>query len=83
MATAVLTFNLDDQDDRQHYIRCNRSLDIACALFDILYNLRRTVDNKCDTAYNNGGDYDEAEMIYAEIEHIMEKYNIDIDELCT
>ena len=38
---AILTFNLENRDERMEHIRCVKSLDMAIALFDIkneLYN---------------------------------------------
>jgi len=38
---AILTFNLENRDERMEHLRCIKSLDMAIALFDIrneLYN---------------------------------------------
>ena len=81
MSKANITFDLENPEDREDFKRYHKAVDMACALFDITSNLRRTVEAKMDTIYNDGGDYDEAEIIYNEIFNILEKYNINIDEI--
>jgi hypothetical protein len=41
---ATLEFNLDDPDDRMAHLRCVKALDMALALFEINYNLRKKVE---------------------------------------
>lgn len=81
MTKAKLKFNLNNPEDVEHYNRCNKSLDMASALFDIVVNLRKTADRKLESEYEKGGYPDEAEVIYEEINEILDKYNINIDEL--
>ena len=36
---AIFEFDLEDPDDRQAHLRCTKSLNMACALFELAYNL--------------------------------------------
>jgi hypothetical protein len=68
---ATLEFNLDDPEDRMAHLRCVHSLDMAIALFDIVYNLRKPVEY---------GQYKDA---YEGISSILDEQGIDIDKLIT
>lgn len=81
MPKVNITFDLENLDDKEDFKRYHKAVDMACALFDISYNLRRSVEKSVDYLHNSGGDYDEAELIYREINNIIEKYNINIDEI--
>lgn len=78
---AKLIFDLNDSDDRESFNRCNKSLDMACVLFEISANLRRKVENKVDMEYNKGGDINEVEIVYDEINKLFETFGIDIEKL--
>ena len=41
MATATLTFDLTDTDDRQEHLRCVKSLDMALVIWDIVYEIKK------------------------------------------
>ena len=78
MATATLTFDLNDPDDRMEHYRCVKSLDMALVIWDIMEKQRYSF-NKLDTTnmtvediivwWNKG------------ISKILEDRNIVIDEL--
>ena len=76
---ATLEFNLPE--DRIEFNRHNKSLDMACALFDILQlrkkccNRLDCIDDKTINAYEGVGMMSEA------IAEVLEDYNINIDEL--
>jgi hypothetical protein len=73
---ATLEFNLPE--DRIEFNRHNKSLDMACALFDIL-QLRKKCSNKFD---DGEGDALDGIAVMAEgIAEILEKHNINIDKL--
>jgi hypothetical protein len=78
---ATLEFNLPEE--QMEFNRANQSLDMACALFDIL-QLRRSLQNKYDVLEES----DKSDGIYLginemanEIYNVLEKHNINIDNL--
>jgi len=70
---AILEFNLDEPDDRMAHLRCIKSTDMAIVLFDIIYNLRKEIEN-IDTD-------EKLDLFYDKLNAIMEEQGINIDEL--
>jgi len=70
---AILEFNLDEPDDRMAHLRCIKSTDMAIVLFDIVYNLRKEIEN-IDTD-------EKLDLFYDKLNAIMEEQGINIDEL--
>lgn len=64
---AKLTFDLNDPDDKMSHLRCIKSTDMALALFEIVYNLKR--------------DTEDGEDIFDRISDILAQNNVEIDEL--
>ena len=79
---AILEYNLDDADDRMAHMRAVKSLDMACALFEIGNNLNKNMEHKLDSvdAMADSG-YVALSMIMDEINAILNENNINIDEL--
>jgi hypothetical protein len=76
---ATLEFNLPD--DQMEFNRVNQSLDMACALFDIL-QLRKKVEIQCENiAYNTADIFDGIQFMANGIGEILEEHNINIDKL--
>ena len=76
---AILEFNLPD--DQMEFNRANQSLDMACALFDIL-ELRKKVERQCENiAYNTADIFDGIQFMANGISDILEEHNINIDKL--
>ncbi len=78
---AILKFNLPD--DQMEFNRANQSLDMACALFDIL-QLRRSLQNNyvvLEESDKSDGIYFGINEMANEICRILEKHNINIDNL--
>ncbi len=73
---AILEFNLPDE--RMEFNRANQSLDMACALFDIL-QLRNTFERCFDD--DEGNAYDGIAIMANGIAAILEKHNININNL--
>lgn len=53
MAKATLTFDLTDFDDTQAHMRCVKSTDMALAIWEFVYNTRKSLqydldDKSCD-----------------------------------
>lgn len=78
MATATLTFDLNDPDDRMGHYRCVKSLDMALVIWDIIerqryaYNKLDTTDMTVDNVMEWWND---------SITYVLEKNNIVIDDL--
>jgi hypothetical protein len=73
---AKLEFNLPD--DQMELNRANQSLDMACALFDIL-QLRKKMERCFDD--DEGNAYDGIAIMAKGISDILEEHNINIDKL--
>ncbi len=71
---AILEFNLPDE--RMEFNRANQSLDMACALFDILQ-----LNYKLGNADLPNDFIDGLESMAEGIAEILEKHNINIDNL--
>jgi len=77
---AKLEFNLPE--DQMEFNRVNQSLDMACALFDIL-QLRKRLSGHYDvfTDENIPDAYDALYRMADEIAEILNDHNINIDKL--
>lgn len=74
---ATLEFNLPE--DQMEFNRVNQSLDMACALFDIL-QLRRSLESRFEDNTHNDV-FDGIDAYANRISDILDKYNINIDKL--
>jgi hypothetical protein len=78
---AHLIFDTSDPGDKQEYIRCNKSFDMAMAIWDIL-QLKKKLENKFENADNTNNNVFDGIYAFAEgIKEILEDNNINIDEL--
>lgn len=78
---AKLEFDLDNFDDREAHMRCVKSLNLCLVLFDLDQELRKEVKHASDeTAVEYIVGMDKARMMLREL---MEKHNIDLEELMT
>ena len=78
MAKAILEFNLADPDDATDYIRVNKALDMAIALWDIDQYLR------AETKYNEEltqDAYDALATAREKFYQILNERNINMDEI--
>ena len=76
---ARLTFILPD--DQMEFNRVNQSLDMACALFDIL-QLRKAMERRFESIDNTNNDvFDGIDAMAKGISEILEEHNINIDKL--
>jgi hypothetical protein len=69
---AILKYNLDDADDRMAHLRAVQSTDLALALWHIMYNTKKTLEEKTEQ------DLDE---VYDTFWKVLEEYNINLDKL--
>jgi hypothetical protein len=84
MAKAILKFDLTDPDDRMEHKRAMQSLDMALALWQIMYNSRKEMSHAIEALELKGTTVDAYEAInmYREkIGEIATEYGIDIDAL--
>jgi hypothetical protein len=77
---AILEFNLPEE--QMEFNRVNQSLDMACALFDIL-QLRKSLERHYDlfTDENIPDAYDALHRMANGIADILDEHNINIDKL--
>ena len=76
---ATLEFNLPEE--QMEFNRANQSLDMACALFDIL-QLRKVLEYRFESIDNTHNDvFDGIDAYAGGIGKILDKYNINIDKL--
>ena len=75
---ATLEFNLPD--DQMEFNRVNQSLDMACALFDIL-QLRKEMFRKYESYIDTPEWSNVVDFMGDEIAGILEEHNINIDKL--
>lgn len=72
--TAEFKFDLNDIEDKYAFRRHSKSSSMAFAIFEIL-KIRSALD------HSDMSDEKALEFIFSRIAEILEKYNIDIDEL--
>jgi hypothetical protein len=75
---AILEFNLPD--DQIEFNRASQSLDMACALFDIL-QLRKKMFRKYESYIDTPEWSSVVDFMGDEIADILEEHNINIDKL--
>jgi hypothetical protein len=77
---ARLIFNLPEE--QMEFNRANQSLDMACALFDIL-QLRKAMERRYSNYIDNTNNdvFDGIDAMAEGISKILEEHNINIDKL--
>ena len=75
---AILEFNLPD--DQMEFNRASQSLDMACALFDIL-QLRKKMFRKYESYIDTPEWSSVVDFMGDEIADILDEHNINIDKL--
>jgi len=76
---ATLEFNLPEE--QMEFNRATQSLDMACALFDIL-QLRKSLERIFENSHNTNNDvFDGIDAMAEGISKILEEHNINIDKL--
>ncbi len=76
---AILEFNLDELEDEQRFKRCNKSDDMACALFQIIYNTKKGIEYEIEGKEMDK--YEVLDLVFDKIQRIMSDNNINIDEI--
>jgi hypothetical protein len=83
MATATLTFDLNDIDDRMEHLRCVNSSNMASAIWELVHNTRKSILNDIEFRIARGEDidqYDAVSKVFNAIHAILSDNNVNIDE---
>ena len=84
MATATLTFDLNDTDDRQEHLRCIKSLDMALVIWDIVYEIKKRTERQLENSETStDAEFQLHEKIFEEIHDTLNERGIKIDDLIT
>lgn len=82
---AVLEFDLDNKDDKMAHLRAIKSLDMTCVLFELTHNLKSKLENNIDNAEEledrQMSSMEVLDIIFDEINRLMESNNVNLDEL--
>lgn len=81
---ATFEFNMDDLEDRMAHLRVTKSLDMALAIWQIVYNSKKSLMYKVEDALNqdkNLTPYDAVDFVFDRIYEVLEEQGIKIDEL--
>lgn len=83
MAKVKVTYDLDisDIDDLHLYRRLNKSLDMALALWDIVYNLKKSIGRELDAKNALEEHYDVLDSVFVKIHEVLDEHSIRIDDL--
>lgn len=79
MATAQITFDLNDHDDRKAHLRCVKSTDMAIVLFELSRNLKRTCEIEAATMPNDK--HEIIDMVFEKISGLLHENNINLEEI--
>ena len=79
---AILEFNLNDYDDEMSHKRVIKATDMAICLFEIAYNLKKTIENRLENLDISELDKTSVlDMVFEEIAKELENNNINLEEL--
>jgi hypothetical protein len=84
MATATLTFNLAEEDDSNAHLRAIKSLDMAMALWQIMYNTKKGIKYRIESEQQKDPSfdcYDAVDMVFDRVYEILQEHNLSVDEL--
>lgn len=77
---AIIEFNLDDADDRQSYEMHNKAKEMAYILWQLMTNKKKELQYKLEE-HPKYSSFDVLDMVFMEIELMLDEENIDIDLL--
>ncbi len=77
MAKGILKFDLDNLDDLLMYKRCLKSQDMALLLWEFSVNSRKRIENTIENENVLKG----IDLVFEEFFELVEKYNVNIEEL--
>lgn len=70
-----------DLDDRRAHLRAVRSMDMACALFEITHNLKRKLEHRFEDAPQVRDEFDALDEVFMEINRVVMEHGLDLDDL--
>jgi hypothetical protein len=73
-----LTFDFDNREDEHRHYQCIRSQDMALALWEIAYNLRKKVEWEVESRLDSP---DPLDVVFEHISQVIEDNNIDIRKI--
>jgi hypothetical protein len=79
MAKAILEFDLNDPDDRMEYMRCNKSLNMALALWEITHTTKKGLGYSMEG--KNMDQYETLEFVFERIYEIINDHTINLYEI--
>jgi len=77
---AKLEFDLNEPEERMEHLRCLKALDMACVLFQVQYNLKRTLESELETS-NIKNPYEVLDVVFQRLMDLYDENNINIDEI--
>lgn len=84
MAKAIIEYDLNDFDDEMAHKRAIKSLDMALAIWEIVYNVKKRINNRIEfDELLDLSQYDIVDLVYEHICDELKKRSINIDELIT
>ena len=84
MATATLTFDLSDSDDRDEHARCVKSLDMAKVIWHFMYNTKKGIKYSIEAEQIKDPSfdcYDAVDMVYSKFYEMLQEESISIDDI--
>ena len=81
MAKAKLIFDLSDPDDAMEFRRTSKSIDMAMAIWEITYNLRKQIEREIESKDLEDSHYDLLHEIFQKIHAVFNDHSINIDDL--
>lgn len=84
MATATITFDLTDFDDRMEHERAIKSSDMAMFIWELVHNSKKGLESKIERAIDKEPEfspYDSLDLIYEHISDLLDENGIVIDRL--
>lgn len=78
---AILKFDLNDYDDRIAHNRCVKALDMALALWEIRYNLKKNCENYIEHLDKEMDKYEVLEFLMDKLNDVFQENNINVDDL--
>ncbi len=77
---AKIEFDLNEPEERMEHLRCLKALDMACVLFQVQYNLKRTLESEIETSTITNP-YEVLDIVFQKIMNLYDENNINIDEI--
>jgi len=84
MATATLTFNLADFDDRVEHLRCTKATSMAMFIWSLVHNSKKSLKYEVEAKQmkdNTFDAYDAVDLVFDRIYELLEEEGIKIDDL--